>query len=109
MSDEAQLSRLRRAADENHIKFRLQTEEWPSSHRSSFQLIRDVEKHDFVSYQASIGRDSGVSWWKEKTLLRAKWLANEAGRRSLAGANEMSWRLSIENLILQRFLFEVAW
>lgn len=102
---------LRRLAKRYRIIFKppVSSDQWPSIHRNTFEIICKLGKPSFVGYQASIDVRSSEQPWREQTKSRADWLAQRAARLYQQKRNEAGWRFSLENAVFQRFNVEVAW
>ena len=85
------------------------SDKWPATHRPMFEEICNIRGIKFNNYCASSDISSNEEPWKKETKNRAKWLATRSSQLTKQRRNEAGWRFSIENAILHRFRFEVAW
>ncbi|KAK3698199.1 hypothetical protein LTR37_017024 [Vermiconidia calcicola] len=106
VSDE-QLRSWRLLAQKYRIWQKPQNEEWPLAHQANFQCIRNLSQKTFDAYKNSTTVNPASEPWKPQTLARAEWLVARATR--LSNSSESSWRMHLENDILERFAVEVAW
>jgi hypothetical protein len=84
-------------------------DEWPASHRRSFDSIRKLGRMELSQYRESISVDSELYPWREQTRRRAERVADLAALCRAGRRNEAGWRLLLESEILVRFTIEVAW
>lgn len=103
------LAELKLLADQHGIRQKSPLDDWPLAQKPTFQGIQDLGQTSFRAYSNSINGESDSEPWKRKNKARARWLAQHAGRLSVSCANESTWRMHIENVILERFSVEVAW
>lgn len=75
----------------------------------TFENIGHIGELRFDSFCASIDIHSADQPWRRQTKTQAGWLADRANRLVNQERNEAGWRFSLENDVLQRFSFEVAW
>jgi hypothetical protein len=83
--------------------------DWPSVHKASFDSIQKIGDLKFDTFSASIDIRSSEEPWREGVKYRAKWLADRAAHLLNQRRNESGWRFGLENDVLRRFSFEVAW
>ena len=107
VSDE-DLGKLRQLANEYRISQKSQSDGWPSAHAPTFKLIQDLSKISFQAYRDRI-EDHIEEPWRKQNKARVEWLVEQAHQLSTSTANEFSWRMRIENQILERFSVEIAW
>ena len=102
---------LRRLAKRYRIHFKgaVPSGEWPAAHKSTFENIRKIGAQSFDGYCAVIDIRSDEQPWREQTKHRAEYLAKRAAHLFNQQRNEAGWRFSLENDVLKRFSFEVAW
>ena len=103
------LRNLETLAGQYGIYQKLQSDVWPSALQSTFQCIQDLSQKDFQTYSSSISGSLSNQPWRRQNKARVEWLVEQAGRLSQNTANENSWRMRIENAVLERFSVEVAW
>jgi hypothetical protein len=100
---------FRHLIDEYDIRFEaLPPRKWPPLFAQIFQKIRDIEQKRFEEHDVnsgSIGQRMGE--WQLKT--RARFLVDKAIECRNDRANEATWRLKTEHLVLDRFNDQVAW
>lgn len=77
-----------------------------------FKTISDIKKRSYDDYDPSketlqLGSTGMPVEWEIRK--RAKLLADQARYRRAEFANEMTWRLKTEVIVLARFQAEVAW
>jgi len=102
---------LRRLAKKFRITFKPPgfSEQWPATHRTTFENIRTIGEQKFDSFCANIDINSNDQPWRKQTKNRAEWLAKRASLLFNQQRNEAGWRYGLENDVLRRFSFEVAW
>ena len=102
---------LRRLAKRARISFQPPgaSDRWPLTHRSIFEEVQSIRNLNFDSYCAGNDVESSQEPWKRSTKHLAVWLAKRTCQLTNQQRNEAGWRFGIENAILQRFNFEVAW
>ena len=86
-----------------------QSDDWPLTHSSTFQDVQEVGETQFQGYNDSINGSPDDRPWRRQNKARAEWLVKQAERLSENTANENTWRMRVENVILERFSVEVAW
>ena len=86
-----------------------QSDDWPLTHSSTFQDVQEVGETQFQGYNDSINGSPDDRPWRRQNEARAEWLVKQAERLSENTANENTWRMRVENVILERFSVEVAW
>lgn len=106
MVNDDDLRKLKILAGQHRINPKHHADVWPSAHESTFQCIQDLGQTNFQTY---INDQSDNKPWRRQNKARAEWLVEQAVRLSKNAANESAWRMRIENAILERFSFEVAW
>jgi hypothetical protein len=102
---------LRRLAKRYRIRFKPPglPDQWPAAHRTTFENIRAIGEQKLDSFCASIDIHFNDQPWRKQTKNRAEWLAKRATQLFNQQRNEAGWRFGLENDVLQRFGFEVAW
>ncbi|KAK3704140.1 anthranilate synthase / indole-3-glycerol phosphate synthase [Vermiconidia calcicola] len=110
MVNDEQLRNLRVLAKKYRIRLKSQSEKWPPAHQATFQCIRNLSQYTFEAYKNTASANSASEPWKAQTLARAEWIVERATTLSntLANSSEFSWRMHLENDILERFVVEVA-
>lgn len=103
------LRNLEKLAGQYGILQKTESDAWPSSLQSTVRHVELLAKIDFQSYSSSCSSSSRNEPWKRENTARTEWLVMQASRLSQNTANENSWRMRIENAILERFSVEVAW
>ena len=109
MVGDEELRKIKSLATQYRINQKFQGDEWPSSHKPAFECVQQLGQTSFQHYSANIDRESDSEPWRRQNKARAEWLVEQASRLSQNTANESTWRMRIENAILERFSFEVAW
>lgn len=107
MVSDVGLRTLEQLAEQQSISQRFQGDAWPADQEAIFQEIRNLGRTRFHVYKDSINSQSVKEPWKRQNTARAEWLVQQA--RRLQRANESTWRMRIENAIVERFSVEVAW
>lgn len=102
------LAKLQRLAQEHRIYQRAQSDPWPDFHRPTFEAIQRLHEITAESYVAGVASGAAKPW-KRYNLNIAGRLAKESSELNARAANESTWRMGIENLIVRRFSIEVAW
>ena len=102
---------LRRLIKRYRIEFKgaVSPSQWPSAHKSTFENIRKIGAQRYDGFCASIDIHSNEQPWREQTKHRAEYLAKRATHLFNQQRNEAGWRFGLENDVLKRFTFEVAW
>jgi hypothetical protein len=103
------LQSLRRLAKRFNIRDRREGEDWPETHRTTFQNIESFKKYRYDTYIPGVSVFADREPWKQQTKARALWLVKRAQRLSAQERNEAGWRFGLENDVLRRFTVEVAW
>jgi hypothetical protein len=85
------------------------TQKWPAAYHTTFQSISNIGNQRFASFTSSIDIRSDDEPWREQIKHRAARLAKRATELVSQQRNEAGWRAGIENDVLHRFRYEVAW
>ncbi|KAL2850722.1 hypothetical protein BJY01DRAFT_125691 [Aspergillus pseudoustus] len=84
--------------------------DWPEKYSSIFSLVRDTERIRYDDYiQTDLGSDPPRLLQVSQMCARVERLVSQAYSLRVALANEDTWRLKLEHLILERFESEVDW
>jgi hypothetical protein len=85
---------LRQLANRFHITFKPPgfSDQWPASHRTTFENIQAIGEKKFDSFYANIDIHSNDQPWRKQTKNRAEWLAKRANLLFNQQRNEAGWR-----------------
>jgi hypothetical protein len=84
--------------------------DWPEKYSSIFALVRDAEKVCYeVYYRTDVRNDIARLLQVAHMSNRVEELVSRAYNLRMTSANEETWRMETEELILQRFKAEVDW
>jgi hypothetical protein len=103
------LRKLHALIEDSRIRQKSQSDAWPPAHQWVFSTIHDLSKRTLQDYYNHAGKTASHEPWKRENKNRAEWLVKQATRLSGNSANESTWRMRIENAILEPFSIEVAW
>lgn len=101
--------KLHALVKDSYIRQKTQSDTWPSAHSSTFSTIHDLSKKTLKDYYNNVEQMTSNAPWKRENMNRAQWLVKQASELSRNSANESTWRMRIENAILEPFSIEVAW
>jgi hypothetical protein len=109
MASGDELRKLRALVKDSHIRQKTQSDAWPFAHSLTFSTIHDLSKKTHQDYYNNAENMTSNEPWKRENKNRAQWLVKQASELSGNSANESTWRMRIENAILEPFSIEVAW
>lgn len=101
--------KLHALVEDSRIRQRTHSDPIPPAHETTFTTIRDLGRITFKDYSNNGAKTLSNEPWKRDNANRARWLVKKANELSANSANESTWRMHIENTILQPFSIEVAW
>jgi hypothetical protein len=83
----------------------------PEEHQTKFKHIQQLGKISYDSYAVQPRPDTANKPWETDNKKRATLVSEEAIQAMSDFQNEDGWRMAggLENLIFERFKFEVAW
>jgi hypothetical protein len=81
----------------------------PEQHQTKFDHIQQLGQMRYESYAVQPRPDIFNKPWELKNKLRAARISEKAVNERGRNQNEDGWRMALENLIFERFEFEVAW
>ncbi|KAL3464330.1 hypothetical protein BJX64DRAFT_95106 [Aspergillus heterothallicus] len=86
----------------------LRPRDWPEKYASIFGLVRDAEKLRYEDYyRTDVGNDIPRRVQVAQMSNRVEELVSRAYSLRMSLANEETWRMETENLVLQRFKAEL--
>lgn len=103
------LRKLHALVEDSHVQQKSNSDPWPLAHQWAFSAIRDLSKRTLQGYYNHAGNETSHKPWQRENKNRAEWLVKQATHLSGNSANESTWRMRIENAILEPFSIEVAW
>ena len=103
------LRKLHALVENNRVRQKPNSDPWPPAHQSVFSVIHDLSKRTLQGYYKNAENDTNHKPWQRENKNRAEWLVKQATHLSGNSANESTWRMRIENAILEPFSVEVAW
>lgn len=109
MGGDAHLRNLDVLAGQYGIHQKSQSDPWPASLQATFRQVQKISLKNFSTYSNSVKFSPDAEPWKRENKARVEWLVKQASRLTQTTRNESSWRMSIENIVLDRFSLEVAW
>lgn len=95
--------------EDSRVRQKSQSDAWPPAHQWVFSAIYELSKRTLQDYYNHAGKTASHEPWKRENKNRAEWLVKQAAHLSGNSANESTWRMRIENAILEPFSVEVAW
>lgn len=97
--------------DEHDIRFQaLPCRSWPPQYAQVFQKIYDTNQRRFEDKQADKAPNFNFRLLDEAQLKsRSRELVNQAYCCRSERANEATWRLQTEHIVLSRFNDQIAW
>lgn len=97
--------------DEHDIRFQARPcRDWPPQYAQVFQKIYDTNQRRFEDKQADMASSFSFRLLGEAQLKsRARELVDQAYCCRSERANEATWRLGTEHIVLSRFNDQIAW
>jgi hypothetical protein len=84
-------------------------QKWPVAYHGTFESILKIGDQKFDNFISSIDIRSGDEPWREQIKHRAARLARRATDLVSQQWNETGWRMGVENDVLHRFQYKIAW
>jgi len=103
------LRKLHTLVENSRVRQKSSSDPWPPAHQRVFSAIQDLSKRTLQDYYYHAGNGTSLKPWKRENKNRVEWIVKQATHLAGNSANESTWRMRIENAILEPFSIEVAW